>query len=199
MCECLEHSNERCANPLCSNFDERTAFELEQHLYNTYVLPQEIAEWRALEPNFKNQLNDYNYYTITFDLRGFNVTDKFLQTAYKKLQKYTKAIMMSANYEESDSDDPFPHCHIFLITKLKSEHIKCSHINNNFLNKYNVDKNGPKYMARACHYKKQLYGMSQLKMFQYCRKGLKEQVKHAPYEYGINPEPHRFTGQISFE
>lgn len=197
MCECLEHSSERCANPLCANFDEKVAFQLEQHLYNTYVLPAEIAEWRALEPSFGKPLNDYNYYTITFDLRGFNLTNKFLTTAYEKLRKYSKAIMMSANYEESDSEDPFPHCHIYIITKTKSEHIKCSHINNNFLNKYNVDKTSDKYMSRACHYKKQLYGLDQLKMFNYCRKT--PEFKFKNYEYGKYPEPHRFDGKITFD
>lgn len=197
MCECLEHSREPCVNPMCPNFDEKTAFQLEQHLYNTYVLPSEIAEWRALEPNFKNKLNKYNYYTITFDLRGFKVTDKFLQTSYKKLQKYSKAIMMSANYEESDSSDPFPHCHIFIITKQKSEFIKTKHINDNFLNKYNVDKTSNNYMPRACHYKKQLNGIDQLRMFQYCRKTPK--FKFSNYEFGINPESLRFDGKLSFD
>lgn len=197
MCECLEQTIEPCANPLCRNFSQRTADQLQEELYNRFVLPIEKEEWRALEPSFKNPLNQYNYYTITFDLRGFNVTDKFLQTAYKKLRNHSKAIMMSGNYEESDADDPFPHCHIFIITKLKSESIKVKHINDHFLNKYNVDKDSDKYMPRACHYKKQLHGKDQMKMFYYCRKT--PQFKFANYEFGTNPEPHRFDGKLTFD
>lgn len=197
MCECLEETTQPCANPLCRNFCQRTADQLSEELYNRYVLPIEKEEWKALEPSFKNPLNVYNYYTITFDLRGFKISDKFLQTAYKKLQKYSKAIMMSANYEESDSSDPFPHCHIFIITKQKSEFIKTKHINDNFLNKYNVDKTSDNYMPRACHYKKQLYGVDQIRMFQYCRKTPK--FKYCNYEFGNNPESLRFDGKLSFD
>jgi len=197
MCDCTEDQQQpSCTNPRCRNFSQRRADELQEELYNIYVLPLEMAEWKALKPSFTNKLNVYNYYTITFNLRGFSVTDKFLQKAYTKLQKYTKAVFMTANYEESDSDDPHPHSHIYLITKQKAEHIKVTHINNNFLNKYNTSHDDPSYMKCACTYKKQLFGIDKLKVYQYCRKS--RHAKFANFQYGTNPELLQNRGLITF-